>query len=73
MYDEILEGLDLLCNAPPRCFNATVAIQGDYFCDMARMNLSAASTSLVCTGACRALLDDLVNECGNVSTSVCSY
>ena len=65
----MVQGLDLLCNAPPGCFNATMTIQGDFFCDMARMNLSAANPSTVCNGSCRALLDDLVNECGNVSTS----
>ena len=67
LYIEVFNALELLCTAPPRCFNATKDIQNDYFCDIARMNLSIADPNLVCNGSCRALLDGLVNDCGNVS------
>ena len=67
LYNETQDGLDLICNAPLGCFNATTNIQNNYFCNLARMNLSAAMPSLVCNGSCRALLDNLVTECGNVS------
>ena len=64
---ELQDALYLLCDAPVGCFNATMNIRADYFCDAAFRNLTAAVPSYVCNGSCGALLDEIVTECGNVS------
>lgn len=64
---EVEQGLELICDAPPLCFNATRNLRSDPTCDNARNNFSAADPSFVCNGTCRAMLDDVVTECGNVS------
>lgn len=63
---EVQADLTLICDAPAGCFNATRDLMNDYFCDLARMDLSA-NQNLVCNGSCRALLDAVITECGNVS------
>ena len=64
LYMEITRELNLLCVAPPECYNATKNLENDYFCNNYRNNISAQDPNNVCNGTCRNLLDNLVIECG---------
>lgn len=63
----IEDGLYLICDALPGCFNATIGLQADYMCENAFNNLTAANPDFVCNGSCRARLENIVTECGDVS------